>query len=179
MYKDCEIIIISYILDICQILNTMDCIIKNILKNLAIIYFFVSDRLWLGSQMRNNRFGNSLSSVSVNNNINKMFIKPLELTVWYRKYLRKISYQQYVQFRTGSRIHYVQPMLCRSQSREGSQPERLKWENILILYCDKLWLQSTFYSLYTLLFSLSEACGAGTYSLAQIWAEKANLDINL
>ena len=34
--------------------------------------------------------------------------------------------------------------------------------NIPILYCDKLWLKSTFYSLYTLLFSLSEACGAGT-----------------
>ena len=30
---------------------------------------------------------------------------------------------------------------------------------------DKLWLQSTFYSFCTLLFSLSEACGAGTYSL--------------
>ena len=27
-------------------------------------------------------------------------------------------------------------------------------KNIPILYCDKLWLQSTFYSLYTLLFSL-------------------------
>ena len=46
-----------------------------------------------------------------------------------------------------------------------------------ILYCDKLWLQSTFYSLYTLLFSLSEACEAKTYRLAQIWAQKADIDI--
>ena len=49
--------------------------------------------------------------------------------------------------------------------------------NILMLYCDKLWFQYTFYSLYTLLFSLSEACGAKTYSLDQIWAQKAEIDI--
>ena len=31
--------------------------------------------------------------------------------------------------------------------------------------------------LYTLLFSLSEACGAKTYRLAQIWVQKAEIDI--
>ena len=48
-------------------------------------------------------------------------------------------------------------------------------------YTDTLLWQAlvTIYLLlsYTLLFSLSEACGAGTFSLAQIWAEKAEIDI--
>ena len=45
-----------------------------------------------------------------------------------------------------------------TQIKEKIQPtpkdrHQVELENIPILYCDKLWLQSTFYSLYTLLYS--------------------------